>query len=100
MDRRSRPCDNVRAHMLTLLATAALVDLLLVNGRIWSNDQEMQALAASRGRIVAVGSSEEMHKLGGPEARVIDLQGRRALPGFRDIHCHILEAGRGVSQVS
>src|SRR5438105_2116803 len=100
MDRRSRPCDNVRAHMLTLLATAALVDLLLVNGRIWSNDQEWQALAASGGRVVATGSDPEMRALAGPQTRIIDLRGRRTLPGFRDSHLHLLEGGRGLSQVS
>jgi predicted amidohydrolase YtcJ len=86
--------------MLTLLATAALVDLVLVNGRIWSNDQEKQALAAARGRVVATGSDAEMRALAGPQTRVIDLRGRRALPGFRDSHVHVLGAGRGLSQVA
>lgn len=86
--------------MLTLLATAALVDLLLVNGRIWSNDQEWQALAASGGRVVATGSDPEMRALAGPQTRIIDLRGRRALPGFRDSHLHLLEGGRGLSQIS
>jgi predicted amidohydrolase YtcJ len=31
---------------------------------------------------------------------VIDLRGRRALPGFHDSHTHVLEAGLGLSQVS
>src|SRR5438128_2354041 len=100
MDLRDRPCDNDRALMLTLLATAALVDLVLVNGRIWTADREVQALAAYQGRIVAAGADAEMRALAGPQARVIDLEGRRALPGFRDSHVHVLEAGLGLSQVS
>jgi len=89
--------------MLIALAAAALVDLVLVNGRIWSNDQgkpEVQALAAAQGRIVATGTSAAMRALAGPPARVIDLRGRRALPGFHDSHTHVLEAGLGLSQVS
>src|SRR5436853_204265 len=57
MDRAYRPCDNDRARMLTALAAAALVDLLLVNGRIWSSDQEVQALAIAQGRVVAANSN-------------------------------------------
>jgi predicted amidohydrolase YtcJ len=67
--------------MLIALAAAALVDLVLVNGRIWSNDQgkpEVKALAAAQGRIVATGTSASMRALAGPPARVIDLRGRRA----------------------
>jgi predicted amidohydrolase YtcJ len=89
--------------MLIALAAAALVDLVLVNGRIWSNDQgkpEVQALAAAQGRIVATGTSAAMRALAGPPARVIDLRGRRALPGFHDSHTHVLKAGLGLSQVS
>ena len=62
MDRAYRPCDNDRARMLTALAAAALVDLLLVNGRIWSSDQEVQALAIAQGRVVAAGSSPERRR--------------------------------------
>src|SRR5260370_10766898 len=82
--------------MLIALAAAALVDLVLVNGRIWSNDQgkpEVQALAAAQGRIVATGTSAAMRALAGPPARVIDLRRRRALPGVHDSHTHVLEAG-------
>src|SRR5207237_5561013 len=78
----------------------ALVDLVLVNGRILAGDQDVQALAASRGRIVAAGSDAEVRALAGPQAKVIDLGGRRALPGFRDSHAHVLEAGLGLSEVS
>ncbi len=100
MDRDDRPCDNDRAPMLTPLVAAALVDLLLVNGRIWSNDQEVQALAAARGRVVAVGADAAMRALAGPQTRIIDLRGRRALPGFRDSHAHVLGGGLALSKVS
>ncbi len=40
-----------------------------------------------------MGSSEEARKLIGPETRVIDLQGKLALPGFIDDHTHFIDSG-------
>src|SRR5262249_59051375 len=36
----------------------------------------------------------------GPGTRVIDLKGKRVVPGFNDSHVHVLGAGRGLSQVA
>src|SRR5262249_46327582 len=71
----------------------AVADLILINGKIWTvnKDQpEAEALAVWRDRILAVGSSAEIRKLAGPRTRVIDLKGRRVLPGFYDSHVHLL----------
>ncbi|HEY7543916.1 MAG TPA: amidohydrolase family protein, partial [Blastocatellia bacterium] len=71
-------------------------DLALVNGRVWTgNKAEPWAEAvASRGeRIIAVGSNDEIKKLIDSKTRVIDLQGRLALPGFIDDHTHFLDGG-------
>src|SRR5260370_21262021 len=103
MDRGISSCEKVCTAMLIALAAAALVDLVLVNGRIWSNDQgkpEVQALAAAQGRIVATGTSAAMRALPGPPARVIDLRGRRALPGFHATDTHGLQAARRLSPAS
>jgi predicted amidohydrolase YtcJ len=40
-----------------------------------------------------VGGDEEVLPLRGPETRVIDLRGRRALPGLIDNHLHIIRGG-------
>ncbi len=66
-------------------------DRILVNARVWTGDEarpEAQALAVSGDRIVAVGSSAEIRALAGPDASVLDLQGRRVVPGFQDSHLH------------
>ena len=59
-----------------------------VNGRIFtSNDQmpEAEAMTVEDGRILMVGKEEDL-----PENRgtVVDLQGRRVIPGFVDAHMH------------
>ncbi len=58
-------------------------DLLLHNGKIVTMDDslpQVQALAARAGRIVAVGDDGDLRPYIGPSTRVIDLQGRLAVP--------------------
>src|SRR5690349_12877795 len=52
------------------------------------------------GRILAVGSAEEMDGLAGPGTRVVDLNGRTLIPGFFDCHMHLLWHGRNLSNVN
>jgi predicted amidohydrolase YtcJ len=72
-------------------------DLVLVNGKVVSVDPGIpdgEAVAVRDGRIVAVGSSTEIRELAGRNARVIDLEGRLAVPGFIEGHGHFLGLGR------
>jgi predicted amidohydrolase YtcJ len=78
-------------------------DAVFVNGKIWTVDRrrpEAQALAIWRDRIVAVGSSDEIKKLAGPATKVLDLKGRRVVPGFYDSHVHLLGSGLQLSRVA
>jgi predicted amidohydrolase YtcJ len=78
-------------------------DLVLLDGAIWTVNKaqpEAQALAVWRDRILAVGSSAEISKLAGQKTQVIDLKGRRVLPGFHDSHVHFLSSGMRLSQVA
>ncbi|MBB5059460.1 hypothetical protein HDF16_004186 [Granulicella aggregans] len=52
------------------------------------------ALAIAGGRIVAVGSDDQVLKLKGESTKVIDLNGAFAMPGFNDAHTHIAGAGQ------
>jgi predicted amidohydrolase YtcJ len=70
--------------------------------RIWHggpvltmNDKAMraEAVAESRGRIIAVGSKAAVMKLKGPATQVIDLKGGTLLPGFIDSHGHVMGGG-------
>ncbi len=66
-------------------------DALILNGRIATMDaarSECEALAVLGGRIVARGSTAAMRALAGPATRIIDLEGRRAIPGIVDSHAH------------
>jgi predicted amidohydrolase YtcJ len=66
-------------------------DLVLINGKIITvdaHDSVTQAIAIHDGKIVAVGTNEEIRKLASKGARVIDLHGRTATPGLIDTHCH------------
>jgi predicted amidohydrolase YtcJ len=81
---------------------AVAADLVLTHGHIFTGDPERpeaEALAVWHGRILAVGSDAEVRALVGRDTRVIDLAGRRALPGFRDSHVHFLDGGFGLSRV-
>lgn len=76
--------------------TAPKADLALVNGRIWTGNpaQPWAEAAASRGeRLIAVGANGEIQKLVSNGTRVIDLQGKLALPGFIDDHTHFIYGG-------
>src|SRR5438045_1666778 len=81
-------------------AAAHAADVVFVNGRGGTVDKahrEAEALAVWRDRVLAVGSSADVRKLAGPQTRVIDLRGRRVVPGFYDSHVHLLGSGLRLS---
>jgi predicted amidohydrolase YtcJ len=67
--------------------------LILWNGNILtmdSNDRRLEALAVSAGKIVGVGTNEEIRKSYGNDWESVDLQGKTVLPGFIDSHVHLM----------
>ncbi len=77
-------------------------DLVLLNGKIWTvNDRqpEAEAVAIVGNRIAAVGSTRDIRRWIGAQTKVIDLQGRRVVPGFNDAHVHFLDGGAGLASV-
>lgn len=77
-------------------------DMVLVHGRIWTENppqKEAEAIAIVGNRIASVGSSEEILKLAGPSTRVIELHGRRVVPGFNDAHVHFVDGGTALTSV-
>ncbi|MFC7400590.1 amidohydrolase [Chelatococcus sp. GCM10030263] len=77
-------------------AGAMIADLILVNGRFTTLDQanpNPQAVAIAGGRFIGAGSEQEMRALAGPATQVVDLGGRRAVPGLIDSHMHIIRGG-------
>jgi predicted amidohydrolase YtcJ len=83
--------------------TGLTADLLLVNGRVLTMDARnatAEAVAVRDGKIVAVGTSREVASLAGGATRVIDLDGRTAMPGLTDCHVHLAsDASRAVEAV-
>jgi predicted amidohydrolase YtcJ len=78
-------------------------DLVLVGGKVWTGDKarpEASAVAVWRDRILLVGGDAEVRALAGPDTRVVDLHGRRVVPGFNDSHVHLLGGGTTLSQVA
>jgi len=78
------------------------IDLAIVNGAIWTenpNQPHAEALAISGSRISAVGDSKTILHMAGPRTRVIDVQGRRIVPGFNDAHLHFYIGGDTLTSV-
>ena len=83
-------------------AAGPAADLVLINGKIWTVNEaqpQAEAVACLGGRIVAVGSSSEMRGWIRGGARVIDLKGRRVVPGFNDAHLHFYTGGAHLASV-
>jgi len=81
---------------LLVAAAAAPPSLVLVNGRIYTVDNErprVSAIAIRGGRVAFAGSDAEARVAGGRGARVLDLQGRTVVPGLIDAHAHLLSLG-------
>ena len=71
-------------------------DLILTDGIIVTLEDalgEQQALASRDGRILAVGSNEEIAALADGDTRVINLEGRTVIPGFIEGHGHFMGLG-------
>src|ERR1700760_3695807 len=71
-------------------------DLILHRGLFTTLDRgnpAANAVAITDGVFTAVGHDQEVMKLAGPSTKVIDLRGRRVLPGLIDNHLHIIRGG-------
>jgi len=60
--------------------------------------ESARALAVSGDRIAAIGGNDVL-SLRGPRTRVINLEGRLAVPGFTDSHLHLAAFARRLSQM-
>src|SRR6266581_7215796 len=79
-----------------LSPNAAPADLLLVNGRIATQDDRqsfVSALAITGSRIHATGDTATVMAHRGPATRVVELNGRTVIPGLIDSHSHPIRGG-------
>jgi predicted amidohydrolase YtcJ len=71
-------------------------DLILHSGLFTTLDRSnpnSTAVAIKDGVFTAVGHRGDVTRLAGPATRVVDLKGRRVLPGLIDNHLHIIRGG-------
>jgi predicted amidohydrolase YtcJ len=88
--------------MMPLSGAELSPNLVLINGKVWTVNPaqpEAEAVACLAGKIAAVGSTAEIRKLIGPHTRVVDLQGKRVVPGFNDAHVHFYSGGFNLTSV-
>lgn len=87
-----------------LLAPAALfaqgsrlADKVFLNATVVTMVREgdvAEAVAVRDGKIIAVGSNDDIRTSTGPETETVDLAGKTLLPGFYAAHDHFPSAGR------
>ncbi len=71
-------------------------DTILRSGKITTLDPanpNATAVAIRDGVFTAVGSDHDVMKLAGDKTKVIDLKGKRIIPGLNDSHTHLIRGG-------
>lgn len=71
-------------------------DLVLHNAKITTLDPghpEASAIAIADGKVLATGTDADIMQRYGASAKVIDLNGRRVIPGLNDSHTHLIRGG-------
>jgi predicted amidohydrolase YtcJ len=79
---------------------ASAPDLILTHGDIRTMDPlqpRAQAVAVQNGRVVAIGSNDEISALANGRTKKIHAGGKLVLPGFQDTHIHLQDSGTGFS---
>ncbi len=83
------PIPTYKPSSLAPLDKAA--DLVLINGKIITVDAKdsiVEAVAVKNGKIVKVGTNQEVGELIGAQTDVLDLKGKTVTPGLVDAHIH------------
>ncbi|MCP8464448.1 amidohydrolase [Pseudomonas sp. ZM23] len=86
----------VAIALSTLEAQAQNADLILLNGKVFTAEPGQalqQAVAVADGKVLRVGSNDEIRALGDAASKVVDLGGKVVMPGFIDSHSHSIFGG-------
>ena len=76
---------------------AGVADRIFLGGDVITMDDgrpAAEAVAVAEGKIVAVGSKDDVLAWKGASTEIVDLRGRTLLPGFLDGHSHFINAVR------
>lgn len=101
----------VMAALLAALVTLVPVfleaqrpaDLIVVNGRVYTAERGAamaEAVAVTGNRISKVGTTSEITALRGATTVVIDAGGHAVMPGFNDVHTHLMNGGMDMDNVN
>jgi hypothetical protein len=77
--------------ILMVMSDVLAPELVLVRGKVVTVDAQdsiVEAVAIKDGKILALGSSDDVLSLAGEGTEVIELHGRTVLPGIIDSHTH------------
>jgi len=106
---QTAPAKHAPSNRVKPAPTAAPLtsppDFIFSNGIIYTGEgfaedkpQTVQAMAVGGGRVLAVGTTEEITRLAGPKTALRDLDSANTstfiFPGFNDAHTHLGGAGR------
>lgn len=73
-----------------------VADVILHHGLFTTLDKSnptASAVAVKDGKFLAVGGDAEIMAFAGPATKVVDLKGKRVLPGLIDNHTHVVRGG-------
>lgn len=73
-----------------------MAELIVHNGQITTlirSQPEVSAMAVRDGRVLASGDDRHVFQYRDDKTQVIDLDGRRVIPGLNDSHTHIIRGG-------
>ncbi|TAU14252.1 amidohydrolase family protein, partial [Rhizobium leguminosarum] len=77
-------------------AASMYADIVLHNGLITTLDRanpNATAIAVKDGLFMDVGTDRDVMVLAGPDTKIVDLKGKRVLPGLIDNHTHVVRGG-------
>ncbi|CAN5280319.1 amidohydrolase [soil metagenome] len=92
----------VMTQTLSSSAQPMSADLVIIDATVRTMDKQRpqaEAVAVFGNRIAAIGTTEEIKRLAGPQTKVIDAQGALVLPGFNDSHVHFMDGGAHLASV-
>jgi hypothetical protein len=78
-------------------------DVIFINGDLYTVDEknpQAEALAVKAGRIIAVGTTEEIESFRSDSTEVVDLEGQFVMPGFIEGHGHYSGLGQSLIQLN
>ena len=86
--------SNESSHNISVVGSTFARPLALINGRVRTMGRGGgTAILLANGRVVRVGTDDDIRALAGAEVDVIDLAGRAVIPGLIDAHAHLLSLG-------